>query len=74
MIPLFALPAGPEMLIIIAIIILLFGASKLPKLARSSGQAIGEFKRGREEIEAELEEATHMDRDEEPEDVRDGTT
>jgi sec-independent protein translocase protein TatA len=54
-IPLFG-PVGPELLIILALIILLFGASKIPKLARSSGEAIGEFKKGREEIEEELEE------------------
>jgi sec-independent protein translocase protein TatA len=35
---------------------LLFGANKIPKLARSTGQAMGEFKRGREEIEEELQE------------------
>lgn len=48
------LPGGPEMLIILAIVVLLFGAQKLPKLARSTGQSIGEFRRGREEIETEL--------------------
>jgi sec-independent protein translocase protein TatA len=48
---------GPEMLIILGIAILLFGANKLPELARSSGQAMGEFKKGRQEIEAELREA-----------------
>jgi sec-independent protein translocase protein TatA len=53
-IPAFAIPAGPELLIILAIVVLLFGANKLPELARSSGQAMGEFKRGREELETEL--------------------
>lgn len=51
------LPGGPEMIIILAIIVLLFGANKLPSLARSSGEAIGEFKKGREDIENELREA-----------------
>jgi sec-independent protein translocase protein TatA len=54
-IPAFAIPAGPELLIILAIVVLLFGANKLPELARSSGQAMGEFKRGREELETELQ-------------------
>ncbi|POG57551.1 Sec-independent protein translocase subunit TatA/TatB [Haloferax marisrubri] len=54
-IPLFpGLPGGPELLIVLLIIVLLFGANKLPQLARSSGQAMGEFRRGREEIEDEL--------------------
>ncbi|MFC7069693.1 twin-arginine translocase TatA/TatE family subunit [Halobaculum lipolyticum] len=51
------LPGGPEMLVILLIVVLLFGANKLPQLARSSGQAMGEFKKGREEIEHELREA-----------------
>ena len=50
----FGLPGGPELLIILFIAVLLFGANKLPALARSSGQAMGEFKRGRQEIEDEL--------------------
>ncbi|MEF8777375.1 MAG: twin-arginine translocase TatA/TatE family subunit [Natronomonas sp.] len=50
----FGLPGGPELLIILFIAVLLFGANKLPALARSSGQAMGEFKRGRAELEDEL--------------------
>lgn len=50
----FGLPGGPELLIILFIAVLLFGANKLPGLARASGQAMGEFKRGRREIEAEI--------------------
>jgi len=47
---------GMELAVILLIAILLFGANKIPKLARSTGQAMGEFKRGREEIEQELSE------------------
>ena len=50
----FGLPGGPELLIILAVAVLLFGANKIPALARSSGQAMGEFKRGRQEIEEEI--------------------
>ncbi|MFW5956014.1 MAG: Sec-independent protein translocase subunit TatA/TatB [Halorhabdus sp.] len=50
-------PGGIEMVVILAIAILLFGANKLPELARSSGQAIGEFKKGRQEIEHEIRDA-----------------
>ena len=55
-VPLFgAIPGGPEMLIILLVLVLLFGANKIPKLARSTGQAMGEFKKGREEVEEELQ-------------------
>ncbi|MEF8788488.1 MAG: twin-arginine translocase TatA/TatE family subunit [Haloarculaceae archaeon] len=50
------MPGGPELLVILFIAVLLFGANKIPKLARSSGEAIGEFQKGREEVEQELEE------------------
>jgi sec-independent protein translocase protein TatA len=35
-----------ELLLILGVLLLLFGATKLPKLARSLGQAQGEFKKG----------------------------
>lgn len=55
-IPLFGpIPGGPELLIILLVLVLLFGANKIPKLARSTGQAMGEFQKGREEVEDELE-------------------
>lgn len=37
---------APELLIILLVILLLFGGAKLPKLARSLGQAQKEFKEG----------------------------
>nr|WP_254841428.1 twin-arginine translocase TatA/TatE family subunit [Natronomonas marina] len=42
------------MLVVLLIAVLLFGANKIPKLARAAGQSIGEFQRGREELEDEL--------------------
>ncbi|MDI6888103.1 MAG: twin-arginine translocase TatA/TatE family subunit [Methanocellales archaeon] len=48
---------GPnEIMIIGVIIILLFGASKLPELARSVGKSMGEFKKAQREAEKELSE------------------
>ncbi len=38
-----------ELLIILVVLLLLFGAKKLPELARSIGKSINEFKKGREE-------------------------
>jgi sec-independent protein translocase protein TatA len=37
---------APELLIVLGIILLLFGGSQLPKLARSMGQASKEFRKG----------------------------
>jgi sec-independent protein translocase protein TatA len=56
------LPGTQEMMIILLIAVLLFGANKIPKLARSTGEAMGEFQKGREEVEQELQ------------DIRDGET
>jgi sec-independent protein translocase protein TatA len=50
------LPGGPELIIVLFVLVLLFGANKIPKLARSTGQAMGEFRKGRQEIEDDLEE------------------
>ena len=37
---------GPDILIVLAVIVVLFGGSQLPKLARSLGSAKKEFERG----------------------------
>ena len=37
---------APELIIILAVVLLLFGSTRLPKLARSLGQASREFKQG----------------------------
>ncbi len=36
----------PELIIVLAVVMLLFGSTRLPKLARSLGQASKEFKQG----------------------------
>jgi len=40
---------GPELLIILVVLVLLFGAKKLPDLARSIGASAKEFRKGAEE-------------------------
>ncbi|MGH9128563.1 MAG: twin-arginine translocase TatA/TatE family subunit [Acidimicrobiales bacterium] len=49
--------AGYDAIIVIGIIVLLFGSSQLPKLARSLGSASHEFKKGTEEEEKDKEAA-----------------
>ena len=45
---------GPDMMVILLIVLLLFGAKKLPELARGMGRAVKEFSSARDEIEKEL--------------------
>lgn len=45
---------APELLVVLAIVLVLFGSTKLPKLARSLGQAQREFKRGTDNDDDEL--------------------
>ncbi len=45
---------GPEMIMIFVVILLLFGAKKLPELARGIGKSMGEFKKAREDFEYEI--------------------
>ncbi|MDI6640050.1 MAG: twin-arginine translocase TatA/TatE family subunit [Methanocellales archaeon] len=43
-----------EILLIFAVILLLFGAAKLPELAKSMGKSMGEFKKAQREAELDL--------------------
>ena len=45
---------GPDMMMILLIVFLLFGAKKLPELARGMGRAVKEFSAARDEIEREI--------------------
>ena len=42
-----------ELLIILVIVLILFGANRLPELARSLGSSVKEFKKGVNEVKAE---------------------
>jgi sec-independent protein translocase protein TatA len=46
--------AGPDMMVILLIVLLLFGAKKLPELAKGMGRAVKEFNAARDEIEKGL--------------------
>jgi TatA/E family protein of Tat protein translocase len=53
-----SMPGGPEIVFILVIVLLLFGAKKLPELARGLGQSLGEFKKARDEFEREIQKST----------------
>ena len=48
---------GPELLIILVIILLLFGAKKLPELAKGLGKSMKEFKKATQEVQDDFQEA-----------------
>ncbi|HYV00956.1 MAG TPA: twin-arginine translocase TatA/TatE family subunit [Actinomycetota bacterium] len=47
---------GPEWFVVLGVIVLLFGAKKLPELARSLGRSTSEFKKGIKEGTTETDE------------------
>src|SRR5215470_1579509 len=53
--------AGPDLIIILLIILVLFGAKKLPELARGMGQAVKEFQKAKDEFNDELHKAGKSD-------------
>jgi len=46
-----AMPGMPELLVVLAIIVVLFGATKLPQLGKGIGEAIGNFKKAQRDAE-----------------------
>lgn len=50
-----------EILVILFIVLLLFGARKLPELAKGLGQGMREFKKATSEIQDEITSATNLD-------------
>ena len=52
---LIGMPGGPEWLIILAIVLLLFGGKKLPGLMKGLGKGIKEFKDAKNKVGQEIE-------------------
>jgi sec-independent protein translocase protein TatA len=48
---------GTEMILILAVVLILFGAKKIPELARGMGQGIKEFKKATKEVTEEIQNA-----------------
>jgi sec-independent protein translocase protein TatA len=53
--------AGPDLIVILLIVLVLFGAKKLPELARGMGQAVKEFQKAKDEFNDELHKAGKPD-------------
>ena len=54
--------AGPDLFIILFVVLLLFGAKKLPELARGLGQAVKEFSKAKDEFEREVSQPPQYNR------------
>lgn len=50
----FSAPGWPEILLILLVILILFGAKRLPELARGLDQSLNEFRKAREELDREV--------------------
>lgn len=65
MLPIAWIPNGPELWIVLAIVILLFGVKKLPEIGKSMAEGIHEFKKAarkvKEEDQLDSEPATKQD-------------
>ncbi len=53
----FGMPGGWELIVIALVVIIFFGAKKIPEIARGMGKGIREFKDATKEIKNEIDEA-----------------
>ncbi len=52
---------GPDLIVILLIVLVLFGAKKLPELAKGMGQAVREFQKAKDDFNDELHNAGKTD-------------
>jgi|TARA_B100000959_G_scaffold27475_1_gene26427 sec-independent protein translocase protein TatA len=52
---LLAIPGGASIALIVIAILLLFGGKKIPELMRGLGKGISEFKKGKNELDKEID-------------------
>jgi TatA/E family protein of Tat protein translocase len=68
------LPHGMDFFWLFLLAVLLFGANKLPQLAKGLGKSLGEFKKAKEDFEKELHSATTEVKKPENQNLTDGTS
>lgn len=61
MLALFGTPSGGELLLVLLVVLLLFGAKNLPRMARTLGRTLEEFRKAAREVTDEI---VHADDDE----------
>lgn len=57
----FGMPGGWEWIIIILVVLIFFGAKKIPELARGLGRGIREFKDATKEIKKDIADSSKLD-------------
>ncbi len=57
----FGLPSGPDLIVLLVIVLVLFGAKRLPELARGLGQSVNEFKKAKDEFDKEVSKTSSPD-------------
>ena len=50
----FGIPSGPDLIVLLVIVLVLFGAKRLPELASGLGQSVIAFKKAKDELEKEV--------------------
>ncbi len=58
----FSLPSGPDMFIIAVLVLVLFGAKKLPLFGQSLGRSMSDLFKSREQLEQEMREEARFNR------------
>lgn len=51
--------SGPEIFIVLVVVLLLFGSKKIPELAKGLGKGMSEFRKATEDIRKELDHSTN---------------
>lgn len=52
--------SGPEIIVVILVIVMLFGAKKIPELAQGLGKGMKEFKKATEDIKKEIKDESDI--------------
>lgn len=60
------LPQGGELIVLLFIVLLIFGAKRLPEMGRSLGRGVREFKEGVQHVAGDVKSGMEDDRDDAP--------
>lgn len=52
---LLSMPGGTELLLILLVVLILFGAKRIPEVAQNLGKGIREFKKSIKEVQSEID-------------------